>query len=153
MGKNSLKAPYNYSASFWTSSFSISFWENPKTPHLHDFGISGRDHDSQNHFLYLWLHQDTPNSPTKNQIVFKNINFGNIEILELNVFGNKDFKKYWMFGNVCSCCWCDLGYIYWCFECFYENQCIFCIYKHHLNILWDLFEHVAMFEFRTLFSY
>ena len=45
--KNSPKAPYNYSASFGTSNFSVTFWETPKTPHVHDFRIWGRVHDSQ----------------------------------------------------------------------------------------------------------
>ena len=30
-GKNSRKAPYNYSASFSINNFSISLWENQKT--------------------------------------------------------------------------------------------------------------------------
>ena len=35
---------------FRTSHFSISLWENPNTPHFHDFGISGRVHDSRNQY-------------------------------------------------------------------------------------------------------
>ena len=35
---------------FWTSNFSISLWENSKTRHVHDLGIFGRVHDSQNKY-------------------------------------------------------------------------------------------------------
>ena len=38
---------------------SVSLWEKSQTPHVHDFGISGRVHDSPNHFFYFWRHQDT----------------------------------------------------------------------------------------------
>ena len=48
MEKNTPKAPYNYSPSFWTNNFWISLWENPKTPHVHDFPMFGRGHESQN---------------------------------------------------------------------------------------------------------
>ena len=40
--------PYNYSASFWTSNFSIWLWEKPKNPHFYDFGLGERVDDSQN---------------------------------------------------------------------------------------------------------
>ena len=38
----------NYSASFWTSNFSVSLWKNPKAHRFMIFGPGGRDHDSKN---------------------------------------------------------------------------------------------------------
>ena len=46
-----LKAPYDYSAPFWISSFEICLWERPKTPHVHDLGIFGRVPDSHKPLL------------------------------------------------------------------------------------------------------
>ena len=43
-----LKAPYDYSASVWISSFSISLWERPKTLYFYDLGISGCVPDPKN---------------------------------------------------------------------------------------------------------
>ena len=50
---NCPKALHKYSASFWTSNFSISFWENPENHNLQDVRIWGRVHDSQNQCLTL----------------------------------------------------------------------------------------------------
>ena len=55
--KNSRKAPYNYSASFWIGNFSISLWERSKTPNFHEFGIFERVLEPQNQ-LFLFL--ETP---------------------------------------------------------------------------------------------
>ena len=46
--KTKRKAPYNYSASFWTSNFPISLWERPRTLNFHDRGIFGRVPEPQN---------------------------------------------------------------------------------------------------------
>ena len=68
--------------------FSISLWERPKTPHVHDFGISGRVHDSQNKVLLLWRRQDTLKNRRKSQIIFKNHSFRNSKLLETEIFEN-----------------------------------------------------------------
>ena len=39
------KAPFNYSASFWTSNFSDRLWEKPKSYHVQDLWIFGRVHE------------------------------------------------------------------------------------------------------------
>ena len=43
---------------FWfvpkLQNFYICFWENPQTPHLYDFGISGRDPEPRNQY-YVFL--------------------------------------------------------------------------------------------------
>ena len=48
MEKLCLKASKYYSGSFWTSNCSICSWENPQTPHFHDFRISRRVPEPQN---------------------------------------------------------------------------------------------------------
>ena len=48
MEKICLKAPKNYSASFWTGNFSVCLLENPQTTHFHDFEIFGRVPKPQN---------------------------------------------------------------------------------------------------------
>ena len=89
-----------FAASFWIASFgisncSISFWENPKTHHLHDFGIFGRD--SQNQY-YSSLQRPGPSKSYKKKPThFKHIVFWEIlswwtsEILKMS--GNEHRTK------------------------------------------------------------
>ena len=81
--------PQSYSASLWTNIFSISLWEGPKTKHVHDLGIVGRVHDSQNQLI---LSLETPNiskSFKKIPNAFRNnIRFENLKIAELQKIVN-----------------------------------------------------------------
>ena len=87
--KNSLKAPYNYSASFWNINFAISLWEKPKTLHFHDLGISGQVHDTQNQY-YLSL--ESPGYLKKGGKA--NIISGN-SFYTYQILGNRNFWKCW----------------------------------------------------------
>ena len=49
-----LKDEKNKVTKIWTSNFSISLWENPKTHNLHAFGIFGSVHDSQNQYEFIF---------------------------------------------------------------------------------------------------
>ena len=73
-------------ASFWTSNFSISVLENTQTPHFHDFGISGRVHDSQNE---LFSSSETPgtfnNSEENPKRFSKNVMLGNHKCSEIEI--------------------------------------------------------------------
>ena len=69
-----LKAPLDYSASFWTSNFPICLWERPKTLHSHDFETFGRVREPHNQY---YLSFETPRAlqliQEKAQIIFRNI--------------------------------------------------------------------------------
>ena len=59
-----------------------------KTPHVHDFGIFCRVHDSENQLL---LSLETPgylNQSKKKQIILKHIILGNLEISQMQSFEN-----------------------------------------------------------------
>ena len=82
--KNSPKAPYNYSASFWISNFSISFWRNPKTT---IFMILGFSDVSMIPEPTIFIFGD----PRTLQIIQEQTRFvynigGNLKILELQHF-------------------------------------------------------------------
>ena len=90
--KNGPTAPHHYSASFSNSYFSISLWERPKTLHLHDFGIFGHVHDSQNQSYFLWRHQISQNnSRTDSKSSPNTIIVGNLELLD--IVKNEDVGK------------------------------------------------------------
>ena len=63
MEKICSKALQNYSASSWTSNFSICLWENI----FRDIRISGRVPDSQNQLFFLWRDRDTSNVSRQNR--------------------------------------------------------------------------------------
>ena len=59
--KNSSKASYNYSASFWISNFPISLFGNPKTHQFQDFSNFGRGPSPKTNSIYFWRQYDTIN--------------------------------------------------------------------------------------------
>ena len=84
MEKSRPKAPCSYSASFWISNFSIPLWENPKTPHAHDFRIVGRVHDSHQPTIFVFgdtrilqLVQETSQIILETYYCWESQNFGN----------------------------------------------------------------------------
>ena len=69
-------ALHNYSASFETKYCPIALWENPKACHFHDFGSSGRVHDSQNQYD---LSSETPeyfSNEKHEMVIFQNPEWG-----------------------------------------------------------------------------
>ena len=78
-------APQNYSASFGISNFSIAFWENPKTPHVHDFWILARDNDSQNQ-----LSRTLQTIQEKTARFLKHIILGDLKISEIGFHSGTD---------------------------------------------------------------
>ena len=51
---------------FGLVTFRIHFGKDRAVIILMVFGPSGRDHDSQTNYSYLWRHQDTPKNPRTN---------------------------------------------------------------------------------------
>ena len=54
--KNGPRALNNYSASFWTSNFPISLWENPKAFIFMIFGFWDVSMTPKTHYFQLWRH-------------------------------------------------------------------------------------------------
>ena len=63
-----------------------------ENPHLHDFWICGRAHDSQTNYFYLWRRQNTTHISRENE-AFKYISFLEISHVRQTVVGGGMLEK------------------------------------------------------------
>ena len=63
--KIGLKAPGNYSASFWSYNFSLCSWERPKNLISMIPGFVDASMSPKTNMIHRWRHQDTLNNPRK----------------------------------------------------------------------------------------
>ena len=88
--KNYQKAPWNYSASFWTSNFSIALWESPNPPSFSWFGDFRTCPWALEPTISTCRHQDTLKNPRKIAHIF-----GRYSFWRSDVFGNSILWKWW----------------------------------------------------------
>ena len=78
------QTPYNYSAAFWTSDFSIPSWERPKTHQFHDFGLFILSSPKQFSFFFL-RHQDAFETQWKSALFVGNDMLLNLKIQQIGI--------------------------------------------------------------------
>ena len=83
-----LKAPGNYSGSFWSYNFSICLWESPKTLISMISGLLDVSLSPNTNIIYLLRPRDTSRNLRKYQIIFKHVVVGKFEIVEIQMFEN-----------------------------------------------------------------